>query len=169
MLPPLVGLVASLLAASGGASVAPAACGAAASCSSCVAWKGCGWCGSSAFCVAGTADGPTTGRCPRLGRSSGWRHAEFLNCTVAAPSAFVHNRSNAVAFGPSATEELEPLRLRALKRSVPPELPPPPPCKEPETPPEAEAKEDSEEEEKPAEVAAPAPVVINFPTVPPTP
>lgn len=66
-------------------------------------------------------------------------------------------------------EELEPLRLRALKRSIPPELPPPPPCKEPEPPPEAEAKEDSEEEEKSAKVAASVAPIFVLPTAPPTP
>lgn len=168
MSPPFVGLVAFLHATSGGARVsAPAACGAAASCGACVAWSGCGWCGSSAFCVAGTADGPTTGRCPLLGRSSGWRHVEFLNCTVAAPATFLHNRSNAVSLGPSAMEELEPLRVRALKRSVPPELPPPPPCKEPE-PNVTEAKGESEREAQADVVAAPAPVFV-FPTAAPTP
>lgn len=166
MPPPLLGFVACLLATESAALIAPATCGTAGSCASCVAWSGCGWCGSSAFCVAGSADGPTSGRCPLIGRASGWRHSEFLNCTVAAPSAFIHNRSS--AWGPTATEELAPLRLRALKRSAPPDLPPPPPCKEPEPPPEAEEKSDSKEEAEASEVAAPAPVFV-LPTVPPTP
>ena len=41
----------------------PAACGTLATCGACTPAAGCGWCADTNRCVAGTAAGPTSGRC----------------------------------------------------------------------------------------------------------